>query len=166
MAFCVSAEAFRRFPLAKPAKSSAPGSPKAAPAQACRPLIFAAPEHTQRRHALQTPMSFAAASSVISPRSRPALAVAEHGDVVVLAEAAHALLRPGIGVPGLDAAVRLSRRAICRSGIEAAPAHVPSVIVKSSGMRGSGAGQWSHSGAARQHVARYGRRLASAGPRG
>src|SRR6266446_4157994 len=50
---------------------------------------------------LQTPMSFAVFERNLAAL-RP-LAVAEDGDVMVIAEAAHALLRPGIAVPGLDA---------------------------------------------------------------
>ena len=51
---------------------------------------------------LQTPMSFRCRFERDLAALRP-LAVAENGDVVVIAEAAHALLRPGIAVPGLDA---------------------------------------------------------------
>ena len=72
---------------------------------------------------LQTPMSFVAASSVIFATLRP-LAVAEHGDVVVPAEATHALLRPGIGVPGLDAGAIEQARDL-PIGHQARQAHVP-----------------------------------------
>jgi hypothetical protein len=66
VAFCVSG-GFRRFPFAKPAESSALIT-QGAPAQACRPLM--SPRRSIRKVVmLQTPMSFAAASSVISPRS-------------------------------------------------------------------------------------------------
>src|SRR5215468_1265946 len=60
-----------------------------------------AAEHTQRGHVADADefrRRFERDLATLGP-----LAVAEHGDVVVLAEAAHALLRPGIAVPGLDA---------------------------------------------------------------
>ena len=72
-----------------------------APAQACRPLML--PRRSIRNAVmLQTPMSFCCRFERNLAALRP-LAVAKHGDVVVIAEAAHALLRPGIAVPGLDA---------------------------------------------------------------
>jgi hypothetical protein len=63
---------------------------------------LAAAKHTQRRHVADAD-EFRCRFERDLATLRP-LAVAEHGDVVVLAEAAHALLRPGIAVPGLDAA--------------------------------------------------------------
>jgi len=61
----------------------------------------AAAEHTQRRHVADAD-EFCCRFERNLAALRP-LAVAEDGDVVVIAEAAHALLRPGIAVPGLDA---------------------------------------------------------------
>jgi len=61
----------------------------------------AAAEHTQRRHVADADefcCRFERNFAALCP-----LAVAEDGDVVVIAEAAHALLRPGLAVPGLDA---------------------------------------------------------------
>ena len=50
---------------------------------------------------LQALMGFAGRFERNLATLRP-LAVAEDGDVVVIAEAAHALLRPGIAVPSLE----------------------------------------------------------------
>jgi hypothetical protein len=61
----------------------------------------AAAEHTQRRHVADAD-EFCCRFERNLAALRP-LAVTEDGDVVVIAEAAHALLRPGIAVPGLDA---------------------------------------------------------------
>jgi hypothetical protein len=61
----------------------------------------AATEHTQRRHVADAD-EFRCRFERDLAALRP-LAVAEDVDVVVIAEAAHALLRPGIAVPGLDA---------------------------------------------------------------
>src|SRR5882762_10904195 len=61
----------------------------------------AAAEHTQRRHVADAD-EFCCRFERNLAALRP-LTIAEDGDVVVIAEAAHALLRPGIAVPGLDA---------------------------------------------------------------
>src|SRR4029077_19319323 len=61
----------------------------------------AAAEHTQRRHVADADefcCRFERNLAALYP-----LAVAEDGDVVVIAETAHALLRPSIAVPSLDA---------------------------------------------------------------
>ncbi len=60
----------------------------------------AAAEHTQSRHVADAD-EFCCRFERNLAALRP-LAVAEDGDIVVIAEAAHALLRPGIAVPGLD----------------------------------------------------------------
>ena len=60
-----------------------------------------AAEHTQRRHVADAD-EFCCRFERNLAALRP-LTIAEAGDVLVIAEAAHALLRPGIAVPGLDA---------------------------------------------------------------
>jgi len=77
---------------------------------------------------LQTPMSFAGASSVISAALRP-LAVAEDGDVVVIADAGTRALASRQWCRARSRRQReLSRRAICRSGISRASSRTSAIV--------------------------------------